>query len=103
MNRETTKINLPPPGMMRKRDPRAPRWIWLVLIVVSLVVGTGAGLYVGLKNAPDPGGKEVASGSELADQEVEHKLAEARQAVAEGNWIGAVSYTHLTLPTSPKV
>ena len=89
MNRETTKIDLPPPGMMRKRDPRAPRWIWLVLIVVSLVVGTGAGLYVGLKNAPDPGGKEVASGSELADQVVEHKLAEARQAVAEGNWIGA--------------
>tara|TARA_B100001093_G_scaffold73729_2_gene64382 strand:+ start:2420 stop:4504 length:2085 start_codon:yes stop_codon:yes gene_type:complete len=88
MNRETTKIDLPPQGIIGKRNPHTPLWIWLVLVVFSLVIGTGAGLYVGLRSS-NRGVSEQPSAIEAENHEVLKKLESAKQAVAAGNWIEA--------------
>ncbi|MEM9018187.1 MAG: PEGA domain-containing protein, partial [Verrucomicrobiota bacterium] len=84
MNRETTKIDLPPPRMIQPRR-RQPRWIWPLLIVAALGIGTGVGLFVGKR----PGPEKPNETSSVNDQEVASKLAEARISIAEGEWFEA--------------
>jgi formylglycine-generating enzyme required for sulfatase activity len=86
MHPETTKITLPPPQMIRSHRPRAPRWIWIALILFSLVLGTGAGWYFGMRQA-DPTPEE--SGTGAADQSAAVKVTEARLAVSSGDWVTA--------------
>ena len=86
MHPETTRITLPPPQMIRSHRPRAPRWIWIALILFSLVLGTGAGWYFGMRQA-DPTPEE--SGTGAADQSAAVKVTEARLAVSSGDWVTA--------------
>lgn len=85
MNRETTRIDLPPPRMIQPREPSP--WLWVLLVFVALAVGTGAGLYFGSKRGEEAKTAEVA---EMAkNRKVAEKVAEARIAVAEGDWFQA--------------
>ena len=85
MNRETTRIDLPPPRMIQPRKPS--RWVWVLLILVALAVGTGAGLYVGTKRGENVQSAELAETAK--NRKVAEKVAEARIAVAEGDWFQA--------------
>lgn len=85
MNRETTKIELPPP---RKIQPRRPsRWIWFFLILFALLIGAGSGLYMGLKKGTEE--RSVAQEETLRNRSIAQKVADARIAVARGDWIKA--------------
>lgn len=91
MHPETTRITLPPPQMIRPRRPRVPRWAWIVLILLSLLLGAGGGWYLGWKqggSTPD-GGAVVAHAPAGADGAAAKKVAEARIAVASGDWLAA--------------
>lgn len=65
----------------------APRWIWIVLVAVALVIGTAAGLWVGLERG-ETGGDSV-QGNTMRERTVSKKLAEARVAVGDGDWFEA--------------
>lgn len=85
MNRETTRIDLPPPRMIKPRRPS--RWVWVIVIFIALAIGTGSGLYVGLKK----GNREISSEQKetARNRDVAVKIAEAGVAVSEGNWLEA--------------
>lgn len=91
MNPGTTRITLPPPHPYRPRGSRVPRWVWGVLVVVSLGLGAWGGWRAGTASAP---GKAAALPQEKgatapARAETAAKIAEARQAVASGDWLVA--------------
>lgn len=88
MHPETTRITLPPPQMIRSHRPRVPRWMWIALIVLSLLFGAGGGWYLGVRqSAPAP--SNTTAPAEAADQTAVKKVAEARLAVAAGDWLSA--------------
>jgi hypothetical protein len=71
--------------MIQPREPSP--WLWVLLVFVALAVGTGAGLYFGSKRGEEAKTAEVA---EMAkNRKVAEKVAEARIAVAEGDWFQA--------------
>lgn len=87
MNRETTRIDLPPQRMIKSRPPRVPPWVWIVMIFVALSCGAGAGLWMGMDKGSETETVEVVPN---VDQEkVELRINEARAAVADGNWLEA--------------
>lgn len=93
MNAETTRINLPPPRQMRPQRPRVPRFVWGLIVLVSLILGAGGGWYAG-KSRPGPGPAAPAVEREIpverkVDQAVTVKVAEARIAVGAGDWLAA--------------
>jgi len=65
-----------------------PRWTWIALIVLSLLLGAGGGWYLGVKQS-EPTPDSSATGSEAADQAAAKKVGEARLAVASGDWLSA--------------
>lgn len=87
MNRETTRIDLPPPRMIHPR--KTPTWVWILTIAVALGLGAGAGLWFGKDRdtvvAPSP--PAVTDREVPAD--VSEKVAAARAAVAQGDWLEA--------------
>ena len=96
MTRNTTKIELPPPRMIRPDGgSRFPRWVTLILIFLALIIGVGAGVYFGVhyNGKQDRGSAivEVANSVEAKErqEEINRQLAEARVAVAEGDWFRA--------------
>ena len=96
MMEKTTKIELPPPRMIRPggRERRFPRWLWVVIVALSLVIGVGSGMYLERAcTTVESGGTSSAEGSSgLRNQEqieVKQQLAKARAAVAEGDWLRA--------------
>jgi len=96
MTRNTTKIELPPPRMIRPEGgSRFPRWVTLTLIFLALIIGVGAGVYFGVNyNGKQDRGSaivEVENSAEAKErqEEINRQLAEARVAVAEGDWFRA--------------
>tara|TARA_R110002096_G_scaffold23303_10_gene74263 strand:+ start:2509 stop:4548 length:2040 start_codon:yes stop_codon:yes gene_type:complete len=73
--------------MIDPRGRRVPGWVWGLLVVVSLILGTGAGIFVGLKSGENKIDNRQAI--EARDQEIGKKIADARQAVGEGDWFEA--------------
>lgn len=68
--------------------PRRPsRWLWVLLILVALVMGTGAGLFVGIKRSEET--KTVERETTAKNRRIAEKVAEARIAVADGDWFRA--------------
>jgi formylglycine-generating enzyme required for sulfatase activity len=88
MHPETTRITLPPPQMIRSHRPKVPRWMWIALIVVSLLLGAGGGWYLGLKQG-DPVTVTGTVDTGAADEAAAKKVTEARLAVASGDWVMA--------------
>ena len=102
MSIDTTRIELPPPKMIRKRKrPRVPRNLWILLLILALIAGVVAGIDTGLrykdsrkakKTTVEVGGgeqsKTTKSPSET-DEEVYRLIASARVAVNEGDWYRA--------------
>lgn len=88
MNRETTRIDLPPPRMIQSPKGKAPRWLWITLFVLALVVGTGGGLYMGFRQATSDEPVEVGVAVDHTE-EIAERIGEARFAVSEGNWLEA--------------
>jgi hypothetical protein len=62
--------------------------VWIALILVSLVLGAGAGWYLGMRQAT-PLPEENGAGTGAADQSAAVKVTEARIAVASGDWVMA--------------
>lgn len=87
MNRETTKIDLPPPRMIKPPRKRASLWLWVVLVGLALGIGAGGGLWFGLKRSQQAGAEEQVETTR--DREIARLLAEARVALAEGGWFEA--------------
>lgn len=86
MNRETTKIDLPSRQMIQRRTTRVPRWLWAVIVLISLGVGAGVGLIVDRgADSPDP----VSNVDPALEKEIARKIARARESVAEGEWLQA--------------
>lgn len=85
MNRETTRIDLPPARMIKHRPPRIPAWVWVVMILVALSIGAGVGLWMGQETEPGTPDPVVSVDREAVDL----KIDEARAAVSEGNWLEA--------------
>ncbi|MEM9281799.1 MAG: PEGA domain-containing protein [Verrucomicrobiota bacterium] len=73
--------------MIEPRKSRVPAWVWVALVVISLFVGAGAGLYYGQSS----GDTENLAADETVPQtsEIAIKLAEARKAVGQGHWFEA--------------
>ena len=88
MNPETTRITLPSPRMIRSHRPKVPRWVWVALVLFSLMLGAGGGWYMGARQPGDSSGLKRNSGGSQ-DQLVAVKVAEARTAVASGDWLAA--------------
>ncbi|MAS94239.1 MAG: hypothetical protein CMO55_13665 [Verrucomicrobiales bacterium] len=86
MNRETTRIDLPPPREIRPRGNRVSPWVWVALVVVSLVIGISGGIFFGARSG-GPSEEEVHKAG--VQKEVARKVADARSAVAEGDWFEA--------------
>lgn len=99
MSQETTRIELPPPELIRKRKrPRIPRGLWILLLILALIGGGIAGYSVGFrfKNAQntdqkkEPESVTVEKKKAGADNaEVYRLIATARVAVNEGDWYRA--------------
>ena len=106
MNSGTTRIVLPPPEAYRPRQPKVPRWAWALVVVLSLALGAWGGWKVGTADKgappPDPGvpagdverGASSASTKSLESpplpsEKVTRRIAEAREAVASGDWLVA--------------
>ncbi len=64
-----------------------PRWLWVLLVVISLVIGTAAGLYVGVNSGQSD--REDSHSQQVRDQKIVSKVSEARQAISEGDWFEA--------------
>lgn len=88
MNRDTTRINLPPPQTTRSLRPRVPRVVWVAIALFSLVAGAGGGWYFGTnhREASVDSGEKNGQAQDLA---ITTKLAEARIAVSGGEWLEA--------------
>lgn len=87
MNRETTRIDLPPQRMIKSRPPRVPPWVWIVMIFVALSIGAGAGLWMGMEKETGATPVEVTPTVDL--EQVNLRIKEARAAIADGNWLEA--------------
>lgn len=92
MTSGTTRITLPPPRAYRPRGPRVPRWAWALLVLASLGIGAWAGWRAGATRLPQeastpPPQEESALGPKR--DEVTTRIAEAREAVASGDWLTA--------------
>lgn len=87
MERNTTKIALPPRHQIQNRGPKVPRWGWVLLIFVSLLLGAGGGLYMGLKQ--DRSSEVDPKTAVTANPEITRTIAEARVAIAAGDWLEA--------------
>lgn len=88
----TTRITLPPPQPYRPRGPRVPRWAWMALVAVSLGLGAWGGWRAGTaRPAPDRTGPPVQRTEPPTPDrtEVAARIAEAREAVARGDWLAA--------------
>lgn len=107
MNPGITTIKLPPPRHRRPRRPGISRWVWLILVLLSLAAGTWAGWQVG--NSRSVGDAEPAPVAELQpsplpplpNEKVGGRLAEAREAVASGDWLAAKRHFEETLLLDP--
>ncbi len=93
MNPGTTKIVLPPPQPYRPRGSRIPRWTWMVLVVVSLGLGAWGGWRAGTARetgvSPPAAVEEREAAPGAPDRDVAIRIAEARKAVAAGDWLAA--------------
>lgn len=90
MNPVTSRITLPPPQPHRPRRSRAPRWLWVAVVIVSLASGAWGGWRFGTVQSIVKSPEIVtAERVEEADEVVARKLVEARQAVAGGDWLAA--------------
>lgn len=88
MTRETTRIDLPPPGRMRPSRPRVPMWVWIFVVTLSIAFGAGGGIYLG--SAARAKRAEVSAARDVRhQQDITRLVAEARLAVADGQWIEA--------------
>jgi len=81
---------LPPPRMIQSPKGGAPRWVWILLLVIALLAGTGGGLFIGLKREA-PVIEPVTQEDPKLHEEIARKLGEARIAVGEGDWLLARS------------
>jgi len=91
MNRDTTRIDLPPPRTLRSRR-RVPRLWWILLVALALGTGAGAGLWVGQQRAstsPSATASESGAADATVAEAVEPKVAAARAAAAAGEWLEA--------------
>lgn len=72
--------------MIRRRGPRVPRWIWVVIVLVSVAAGTIVGFRVGGNRPVEPArfGEDPA-----VQKQVAREIALARQSVSEGDWLEA--------------
>jgi hypothetical protein len=109
MNPGTIKIDLPPPRTRGSNGPSAPRWVWLVLVAVSLAVGTYAGWRAGgakSKAAAPPASAEEersqSPGPAQGGRDASPKIAEARRAVASGDWLAAKRLFEAVLDVDPE-
>lgn len=88
MTRETTKIDLPPPGRLRSSRARVPMWVWISVVTLSIACGAAGGIYLGsaarAKRAEAGAARDVRR-----HQDITRLVAEARLAVADGQWIEA--------------
>ena len=103
MERNTTKIALPPRQSVRP-GPKVPRWGWVVLVLFSLAVGLGGGLYFGARTS-GPGVDQVdqVEPAAAADTvEVTALITKARQAVAKGKWLEARGYFQEVIGIDPE-
>jgi formylglycine-generating enzyme required for sulfatase activity len=101
MNSGTTRITLPPPEAYRPRGPKVPRWAWALVVVLALALGAWGGWRVGANRsggaandpsaAPDgvPAVVETRSDEPSDNEKVTRRIAEAREAVATGDWLTA--------------
>ncbi len=91
MTSGTTRITLPPPQPYRPRGSRVPRWVWILLVAVSLGLGAWGGWRAGTSRAlPEkPVAVPQEKGAAPPRAEVSAKIEEARQAVAAGDWLVA--------------
>ena len=98
MDPGTTRIMLPPPQSYRPRGSRVPRWVWIVLVIVSLVLGTWGGWRAGTARSPAAAApvlveaEETPVASPEPDPSIALKIAGARKAVAKGDWLKARKY-----------
>ncbi|MEM6278940.1 MAG: PEGA domain-containing protein [Verrucomicrobiota bacterium] len=87
MKPETTRIDLPPARMIQHRPPKVSAWVWGLMILIALAIGTGVGVWFGQnpeeETIPESPVAEVDSG------EVDRSLDAARAAVNEGDWLEA--------------
>ncbi|MDA7920843.1 PEGA domain-containing protein [Verrucomicrobiales bacterium] len=87
MERHTTNIDLPPRRSIRP-GTKVPRWGWIVLVLFSLSVGIGGGLYFGKQKASSlPKQSNLPSG--VDSSKVTPLIVQAREAVARGEWLEA--------------
>ena len=94
MIEETTRIELPPPRMIRPgRGSRFPKWAMVLCVLLALGLGLGGGVYFGLRHqAKKDQASANAENSEFAKKtqaEIKRRLAEARIAVGKGDWLRA--------------
>ncbi|MEC5125586.1 PEGA domain-containing protein [Verrucomicrobiales bacterium BCK34] len=100
MERNTTKIDLPPRQRV-KPGSKVPRWGWVVLVLFSLAVGVGGGLYFGKRNA-NPGVEKVEQPSGASPAKVTALITEAREAVAKGEWLEARRFFQDVIEVDPE-
>ncbi len=87
MNRETTRIDLPSRRMIKHHRSRVPRWVWLVIVIFSVAFGAVLGLVVDRKLEEPP--VPTASVDAATEKRVVRKIALAREAIADGDWLRA--------------
>lgn len=88
MERNTTRIDLPPRQKVRAGS-KVPRWGWVVLVLFSLGVGVGGGLYFGSQRDSTSSADPAGYSSEANPVKVTDLITRAREAVAKGEWLEA--------------
>lgn len=104
MNSATTRIVLPPPEAYRPRGPKVPAWIRVAVVLLALGLGAWGGWKAGAtrpaataEDARETGGASEASvpspvreaPAAATGEAAARRVAEAREAVAKGDWLGA--------------
>lgn len=73
--------------MIKPPRSRVPRWVWLVIVIFSIALGATIGLVVD-RNLESPSGP-TATVDPATEKRVARKIASAREAIAEGDWLKA--------------
>jgi len=101
MERNTTRINLPQRQNVRPKS-KVPRWGWVVLVLFSLAVGAGGGVYFGNLRNSGPATDQASLSSGVDSAKVTKLIVGAREAVAKGEWLEARRLFHDVVEIDPQ-